>query len=90
MKLIVVVLLSCISSSLMAQDVIITNDRQAALIACEQKAAETPASIRRQMLTSCRCIVEHTDFDKAIQLSEAGEESALKALYAEAAAACSR
>ncbi len=90
MKLIVVVLLSCVSALSVAQDVIITNNRQAALAACEQKAAETPASIRRQMLASCRCIVEHTDFDKAIQLSEAGEESALKALYDEAAATCSR
>ncbi len=90
MKLIVVGLLSCATALSMAQDVIITDDRQAALAACEQRAAETPASIRRQMLAACRCIVEHTDFEKAIQLSQAGEEAALQALYDGAVAACNR
>lgn len=82
-------LLGELSASVMAQEaVIIADDRQEALQACENMAAEAPEKARQNMLQSCRCIVEHLDFAKVAELSQNGREEELKKLQHEAVAAC--
>lgn len=71
-----------------AQEVMVALDKDSALQACEEKAQNSPENTRNEMLSSCRCVVENTDFDQAAQYSEAGDDDALKALYEKAGKAC--
>lgn len=89
MKAVLAIVLGGFISSSMAQEVVIAANADIALKSCQEKSAASPKELQEQMLKSCRCIVEHTDFDKANQLNNEGKSAELKALYDKAVKACS-
>lgn len=89
MKAVLAIVLGSFISSSMAQEVVIAANADIALKSCQEKSAASPKELQEQMLKSCRCIVEHTDFDKANQLNNEGKSAELKALYDKAVKACS-
>lgn len=81
-------LISAVNAQVNVQQVIIATNAEDALQSCQKKAAQSPRSLQAQMLKSCQCIVNQTDFKKAQQFHEAGQLDDLKALYRAAEKAC--
>ncbi len=71
-----------------AQSVMIAKTKASALKACEEKAAYSPEKLREEMLSTCRCVVEHTNFDKAAQLKESKDDVKLQTFYQNVDEAC--
>jgi|GEM_PF-5868214 len=71
-----------------AQSFLVADDKVQALQACQKQSAGSPKLVQKQMLISCQCIVEHTDFKKAKQLRDNGKPAELQQLYDEAASHC--
>lgn len=71
-----------------AQQYILAGTSEAALQACEEKAAASPKTLHRQMLDYCNCVVKKTDFEKAATLNTTGQTEALQKLYEAAERAC--
>lgn len=90
MKAILSIAGCCLFAGVMAQKVVIAENAEVALRDCQEKAAASPMELREQMLSSCRCIVQNTDFKKANELNNQGKNSELKKLYDAAVAACTK
>lgn len=77
-----------LSTNLGAQQYIVAGTPEAALKACEEKAAASPKALHRQMLDYCNCVVKKTDFKEVARLNATGETQALQKLYQAAEKAC--
>ncbi|MPV86523.1 hypothetical protein [Ostreibacterium oceani] len=67
---------------------VIIGSKEEALKQCELKALASPPDVREQMYSACLCIVEHTDFARALELYHANDVNGLQQLYAGASQAC--
>lgn len=79
---------SFIGCSIAQAEVIIAPNKTSALRSCQEKAAASPRALREEMLSSCQCIVEHTDFDVVEKLNREKKTQALQQLYQQANDAC--
>lgn len=86
MKLLFIGLLAVLSSA--SAEVIIASNKDSALRSCQEKAEASPKSLRKEMLSSCQCVVKNTDFKQAEQLSKEKKTQALQQLYQQANDAC--
>lgn len=84
------VLLIGLMNNGMAQNMLVAPNEEVALQSCQEQALASPSELQDQMLSSCRCIVEHIDVKEAQKLNQAGETEALQTLFEQASEACSK
>lgn len=89
-KTILLIVLCRLITPAMAQEIVVAANKEKALASCEEKAKASPEELKKDMLVSCRCVVEHTDFEKANQLNNSGDTNALHQLYEAATKACEK
>lgn len=71
-----------------ATDMLFATDKDSAIKACKERAANAPEAERENMQASCRCMLDHIDFDQVKALDEANDEAGIEAVYQQAWKAC--